>query len=357
MKQLVSILIPAFNAERWIRECIESALAQTWPRKEIIVVDDGSRDSTLEIAGRYASPIVKVSPQTNLGASAARNHALSLAQGDYIQWLDADDLLAPDKIASQLKDEEPGQDSCVLFSGAWGSFYHCPERAKSTPHSLWEDLEPVEWLLRMANENLWMAIDSWLVSRKLTEMAGPWNENLSADDDGDYVCRVVARAERIRFIPEARCYVRRTNSSLSSTGLLSDRKLNSQAASIRSQICSLCAMEDSPRARSACLALLQRWYLYFYPERPDLMHQMEQLAGSLHGALTPPKLRPKYRLLQKAFGWRIAKQAMHSLPQLRSMPAREWERLIYFFTTSWKTKERGHIYRGIVTSDKNERTQ
>ena len=94
MKQLASILIPAFNAQNWIGGCIESALAQTWSRKEIIVVDDGSRDSTLEIAESYASQDVHVTTHDNCGASSARNRALSLAQGDYIQWLDADDLLA-----------------------------------------------------------------------------------------------------------------------------------------------------------------------------------------------------------------------------------------------------------------------
>ncbi len=342
MTHLVSILIPAFNVEQWIGECIESALAQIWPRKEIIVVDDGSRDSTFEIARCYSSPSVEVSTQTNRGASAARNHALSLAQGDYIQWLDADDLLAPDKIASQLKDAEPGQLSRVLISGAWGRFYHSPEKAKFTPHSLWQNLEGVEWFLRAANENLWMAIDSWLVSRKLTEMAGPWNENLSADDDGDYFGRVVACSERIRFVREARCYVRRGNSGLSSAHILSDRKLISQAASIRSQISSLGAMEDSQRVRDACITLLQRWYVYFYPEQPDLMRQMEQLAVNLGGQLSPPTLRPKYRLLQKAFGWRIAKGAMHFLPHLRSLPKREWERAFHLLT-SW-IRQRKALY-------------
>ena len=144
MKQLVSILIPAFNAEKWIRECIESALSQTWPWKEIIVIDDGSRDSTLEIAESYASPDVYVTTQDNCGASSARNRALSLAQGDYIQWLDADDLLAPDKVARQLEGAAPGQSSRILLSGAWGKFYHKPERSRFVPNSLWEDLEPVE---------------------------------------------------------------------------------------------------------------------------------------------------------------------------------------------------------------------
>jgi glycosyltransferase involved in cell wall biosynthesis len=96
---LVSILIPAYNAEPWIAETIGSALAQTWSNKEIIVVDDGSSDQTLRIAKLFAGKTVSVVTQVNQGAAAARNRAYSLCQGDYIQWLDADDLLDRDKVS------------------------------------------------------------------------------------------------------------------------------------------------------------------------------------------------------------------------------------------------------------------
>src|SRR5207248_8968504 len=103
MKPLVSILIPAYNAEPWITDTIQSALAQTWMRKEIIIIDDGSTDQTLSIARQFASKTVSVIAQRNQGAAAARNKAFALSQGGYIQWLDADDLLSPDKIEAQVK--------------------------------------------------------------------------------------------------------------------------------------------------------------------------------------------------------------------------------------------------------------
>ena len=98
MTPLVSILIPAYNAEQWIADTIESALAQTWSHKEIIVVNDGSKDHTLSIVDEFSSRGVLVASQKNCGEAAARNKALSFCSGDYIQWLDADDILAPDKI-------------------------------------------------------------------------------------------------------------------------------------------------------------------------------------------------------------------------------------------------------------------
>src|ERR1051326_2220353 len=83
MPPLVSILIPAYNSEAWIADTIKSALAQTWPRTEIIVVDDGSKDQTLEIAKQFAGAKVSVATQSNQGAAAARNNALKRSQGEY----------------------------------------------------------------------------------------------------------------------------------------------------------------------------------------------------------------------------------------------------------------------------------
>jgi len=81
MKPLVSILIPAYNAEKWVGAAIASALGQTWRHKEIIVVDDGSTDRTLAVAREFESKGVCVMTQPNQGAAAARNKALSLRQG------------------------------------------------------------------------------------------------------------------------------------------------------------------------------------------------------------------------------------------------------------------------------------
>ncbi|HEV2456004.1 MAG TPA: glycosyltransferase, partial [Verrucomicrobiae bacterium] len=200
MKPLVSILIPAYNAEKWIAETIASARAQTWPNKEIIVVDDGSTDQTVSVLGQFASKSIKVVSQPNRGAAAARNKAFSLCQGDYIQWLDADDLLSPDKIARQIEAIKLFPDKRTLISCGWGSFYCRPKKARFVRTGLWQDLTPVEWLLRKMIENIWMQPGTWLVSRELTEVAGPWDERLSLDDDGEYFCRVLLESRNIKFI-------------------------------------------------------------------------------------------------------------------------------------------------------------
>jgi len=169
---LVSILIPAYNAERWIREAIVSALGQTWSRIEIIVVDDGSTDRTLAVAQSLRSSRVNVVRQDNAGASAARNRALALAQGTYVQWLDADDLLHPAKVERQLARAEDGMTSRTLLTASWARFFYRPEKAQRIPDCLWQDMSPVDWLVAKFSSNAWMNPAVWLVSRRLTELAG-----------------------------------------------------------------------------------------------------------------------------------------------------------------------------------------
>jgi glycosyltransferase involved in cell wall biosynthesis len=148
VKPQVSILIPAFNAQEWITDTIRSAIAQSWEPKEVIVVDDGSTDQTLEIARMFESGSVRVLTQENQGAAAARNKAFTLSQGDYVQWLDADDLLAADKIAKQMQVLDQVRSRWTLFSAAWGRFKYRYNRAQFIPTALWLDLSPTEWLQR-----------------------------------------------------------------------------------------------------------------------------------------------------------------------------------------------------------------
>src|ERR1039457_1676731 len=136
---LVSILVPAYNSEKWISDAVRSAIAQTWQRKEIIVVDDGSSDRTAEAARRFASKEVTVVSTENRGPAAARNHALQLSQGDYIQWLDADDLLSPDKIERQLAALREVDSRRTLLSSSWAYFNYRTHRARFVTTSLWQD--------------------------------------------------------------------------------------------------------------------------------------------------------------------------------------------------------------------------
>lgn len=329
MKPLVSILIPAHNAEEWIAETIQSALAQTWPRKEIIVVDDGSRDRTAEVARRFASKEVAVASTTNHGAAAARNQALLLSQGDYLQWLDADDLLAPDKIERQLAALREFDSPRILLSSPWAYFHYRPHRAQFVPTPLWQDLPPVEWLLTKMGKNLHMQTATWLTSRELTEAAGPWDTRLRTDDDGEYFCRVLLASEGIRFVWEARVFYRITGSSRLSYIGTSDSKKDAMLISMKLHVQYLRSLEDTSRVRNACLNYLQTWYDNFYPERPDIVAELQALAGQLQGHLKEPRLRWKYAWMKPVFGWKAAKWAQRAFPQFKASWIRRCDKAIY----------------------------
>jgi glycosyltransferase involved in cell wall biosynthesis len=326
MKPLVSILIPAFNAEEWLPHTLRSALSQTWQRKEIIVVDDGSSDRTAEVAGSFASKGVSVVSVENSGASAARNHALQLSQGDYIQWLDADDLLAPDKIELQMRSLQEVNSRRVLLSSPWAYFHYRPQRARFVPTPLWQDLTPVEWLLRKMGENLHMQTATWLTSRQLTEAAGPWDTRLISDDDGEYFCRVLGVSEGTHFVPEAKVFYRVTSTDRRSYIGGSDVKKDALLLSMKLHIHYLRSFEESERVRSACLNYMQTWLIHFYPERPDIVAELQQLASQLGGLLHTPRLRWKYAWIRQILGWQAAKWSQMLIPGIRGSLVMSWDK-------------------------------
>ena len=112
---LVSILIPCYNAEQWVGQAIESALAQTWRDKEVLVVDDGSTDGSLEIIRSHGDRI-RFESGPNRGANVARNRLLELSHGEWLQYLDADDYLLDDKISGQLASVPNRNSADVIFS-------------------------------------------------------------------------------------------------------------------------------------------------------------------------------------------------------------------------------------------------
>lgn len=328
MKPLVSILIPAFNAQEWIADTIESALGQTWVRKEIIIVDDGSTDQTLSIARRFESGQVIVVTQANQGAAATRNRAFSLSHGDYIQWLDADDLLSPDKVALQMDVVERGAGKRTLLSSAWGQFMYRPHRTEFIPTPLWADLSPAEWLVRKLGQNLHMQTGTWLVSRELTEAAGPWNTKLLGDDDGEYFCRVLVASDSLRFVAGAKVLYRISGYNRLSYIGKSDKKMEAQLASMKLHIGYLRSLEDSDRVRAACVQYLQNWLPSFYPQRMDLVNQAQGMAVSLGGKLHIPKYSWKYAWIQKFCGQDTAQRAQLMLTQIKWSWMRSWDKAL-----------------------------
>lgn len=115
MNSLVSVLIPCHNAERWIEQAITSALNQTYDNTEVIVVDDGSTDNSLEIIETF-DDYIYWETRINRGGNSTRNRLLELSNGEWLQYLDSDDYLLPNKIASQVEFLKHNLDTDIVFS-------------------------------------------------------------------------------------------------------------------------------------------------------------------------------------------------------------------------------------------------
>ena len=330
MTPLVSIVIPAYNAAATLPYTLESAASQTWPRKEIIVVDDGSTDDTAAVADRFASRGVKVVSIANRGLSGAVNYGIALAQGEYIQELDADDILGLDKIEKQLAALRPGDGPRLLLSSPWAHFYYRTSRARFVRTGFWQDLTPVDWLLRKLGDNLHMQNATWLVSRELIESAGTWDEDLRYDQDGEFYARLVSQSSGIRFVAAGKVFYRLSGTHRVSFIGDSDPKKESLLRSIKLHTEYIRSLEDSERVRTACLAYYQTWFSTFHPSRPDLAAELQTMAAQLRGELVPPRLSRKYAWMQPLVGVGTATTMQATLPQFKSNLVSRWDKAMFW---------------------------
>jgi hypothetical protein len=304
-KTLVSVLIAAYNAELWLAETLDSAVGQTWPNTEVVVVDDGSTDGTLAVARRYESVNVKVVHQENAGACAARNRAFAESRGDLIQYLDADDLLAPDKIARQvdrLRHEPEG----TVAAGPYARFFERIENAEFVPDGGWRDFTPaLRWVIEGWPRPFMLASLCYLTPREVAERAGPWDEALQLNQDGEYFTRVLACATKLAFCEEAVGYYR---SGIE--GSISRRKSPAALESLY-RTCQLredvvLAQDDSPEAQRACAATWQGFAYTAYPSVPHLVRAAERRAAELGGTSWVPESGRMYNVVRDVLGWKVA---------------------------------------------------
>lgn len=198
---LVSVLIPCFNAERFVGEAIESALSQTWRNIEVIVVDDGSTDRSVEILRSFGERI-RFSAGANRGACSARNQAFQMSSGEFIQYLDADDALLPQKIERQLPMLIDGSADVVFCRGLiFGDGK--PERPKKRPILDLNGIDPFIYCLAQG-----MATLGPLIRRSLIHRVGGFREGLRRGQERDFHLRLAAADMRLRFLDESLYRVR-----------------------------------------------------------------------------------------------------------------------------------------------------
>jgi glycosyltransferase involved in cell wall biosynthesis len=192
---VISILIPCFNAERWIAQCIESSLAQMWSEKEVIVVDDGSTDRSLEIIQSFGARI-RWETGPNVGGNVTRNRLLDLARGEWLQYLDADDYLAPEKVVRQMDFLAGHLGTDVVFGPVTIEHWSESETRHELllipePHDPWILL--ARWYLPQTGASLWK-------KQSIVDVGG-WKPDQPCCQEHELYLRLLMAGMRFAYCP------------------------------------------------------------------------------------------------------------------------------------------------------------
>lgn len=305
---LVSVIIPAYNCEPWLRECLDSVLVQTLVDIEVVVVDDGSKDATAEVAASFGDDRVKVIRQENRGQSAAINAGVRASSGIHLKFVDSDDWINPEHLESQLRSIEGTTDT--VSACGWGYFVVRPEQALIRGEQADRDYnDPLEWLVdSLTFDEGMMGGWKWLIPRTVWERAGGYDERLSLNNDFDFSIRLLLASQGVRFAPAA-CYAYRKGVAGALSGTIGRKGMESAFGTTESGCRALLAREDSPRIRRICADRWQQWLYRFYPEFPDLASKAQSHIDALGGsALQMPGGRLQQTFL-RFVGWRAIRKA------------------------------------------------
>jgi hypothetical protein len=210
----VSIITPAYNAERYLQQTIESVLRQTFRDFEMVIVDDGSTDGTAALASRYAAAShgrIRLIRQRNRGIAAARNVALDASRGRYIALLDSDDLWLPGYLAHQLAILEQRPDIAVLSANAIN--FGGPSDGELLLNTHGSSVVTVSLLTLIQRED---AVSIFSVFRRdLLRAVGAFDERLHRSEDYDLWLRAAAAGLQVAINPRPLGLYRRRPDSLS----------------------------------------------------------------------------------------------------------------------------------------------
>lgn len=299
---LVSIIVPVYNAERYLREALESTLAQTYSATEIIAVDDGSTDSSADIIHAFNDRIHYIG-QANAGQSAAINHGVKRSSGEYIKILDADDWLNSTHIESQLN--AIAVQPANVAACRWGYFRENVRRPSVVSEYADRDYsEPVEWLLdSLEYDEGMMGGWKWLIPRSVWEKAGGYDERLSLNNDYHFSIRLLTAAKGIRFSGEAVYSYRKGQADALSAGR-SRRAMESAFLTTQLGNDLLLKADSGSRVRRICANRWQMWLYEFYPEFADLAAEAEKQIQQLGGSDRPLEGGRLLRTLLPIVGWK-----------------------------------------------------
>ncbi len=313
---LVSVLIPCFNAAPYVGAAIESVLAQTCAPIEVIVVDDGSTDGSVTEIRAFADRGVVLLEQARGNAAAARNAAFARSSGDFVLFLDADDLIAPGHIAALLDRLEPGSRAVAI--GQWDRFTHAPGDASFPSRPGYRDAAGADWLCEDWSSGEPMTqCGTFLIPRSLLDSVGGWDEHLSLIDDFEFFARLLTQSAGVRFAPDARLFYR-SGLGASLSAQTSRKAAESAFLALQAGTGHLLAARDDRDTRRASANMLKTFDYTFYPAFPDLRRKLAARIGELGGSDLQPVGPPGFHALRRWIGWRPARRVQQLRDRIRA---------------------------------------
>ncbi|NNC98700.1 MAG: glycosyltransferase family 2 protein [Gammaproteobacteria bacterium] len=219
---LVSTIIPVFNRPQMVAEAIKSVLSQDYRPVEIIVVNDGSTDHTDAVLAALSNEHAELTilTQQNSGPGVARELGRLHAQGEYIQYLDSDDLLLPTKFSQQISALH-SQPECGVAYGKT----ELSTNGQARNQRAWKRTgEKIDSMFPAFLRQRWWATSTPLYRRTLTDRAGPWCSTIN-EEDWEYDCRIAALGTRLAFVDDFVSIHRRHDQHLSHEGTTDSAKL------------------------------------------------------------------------------------------------------------------------------------
>lgn len=212
MEAHISILIPTYNRAPYLGETLDSVIGQTFKNWECIVVDDGSVDYTLELLEFYKEKDKRITyfqrPENRpKGANACRNYGFEKSGGKYVQWLDSDDIISPDKLEKQFQQLESS--NAELSFSRWGRLSIFGESKIFGDLPIYRNFDSsYDFFKILADSVGYLPNHSYLINRKAIMRAGTWFEYLSVNQDGEFMARVISNVDSIYFSPDPVAYYR-----------------------------------------------------------------------------------------------------------------------------------------------------
>lgn len=303
---LVSVIMPCYNAGKYVREAIESVVQQSYPYFELVIVNDGSTDESEKIIRSFSDKRIIYIQQENLGQCRACNNGYKHSSGSLIKFFDADDILTErvlEKQVSVLNEKH----NCVAYM-QWARFYNNVISKKDYgPTQITGDCLPMDYITWQRNTPM-LQCGIWLFPKQLIEKNGLWDERLSLINDTEFITRQLIHASELIYADECELLYRTNFNSGTLSQHLSSKSLNSALLSIDLMSKEILEKENTERVRVLVAHSYQMLREWAYPEHRSYVKILEKKISDFSDIKIHYRSSgPIFNFIKKLFGWKAAR--------------------------------------------------